>query len=209
MKELILVRHGQAEHHLKGLTGGLTDTPLTPLGYRQAAATAHRLVPLIQSKSLRFYCSDLIRAKKTAEIIGEPLGVAPVTTEALRELNWGVVKDMTLEEARSLELPKTEPLIDWVPFPEAESRRQLYNRITYFLERLETSTHDCTLIVSHGNVITSIIQWWLELTELLQSRVDFDIAPCSITYLRINDWEQKTVAKLNATGHLDVLADEL
>jgi probable phosphoglycerate mutase len=208
MRELLLVRHGQSEHHIKGLTGGWTDTPLTPLGQRQAAITARSLLSLIRGKKLKFYSSDLIRAKKTAEIIGEILGIVPVTAEALRELNWGVARDMPLEQARHLELPMTEPLIDWVAFPEAETRRQLYNRITKFLEQLDPSTHQCVLVVSHGNAIASIIEWWLELTEPLQSRVDFEISPCSITHLRINDWEQKTIVRLNATGHLDNLTDK-
>ena len=208
MNELILVRHGQSEHHIKGLTGGWTDTPLTPLGRRQAATTANRLMPFIQGKEFSFYSSDFIRAKQTADIIGETLGIAPVATMALRELNWGVAKDITLEEAKHLELPMTEPLIDWVAFPGAETRRQLYYRITHFLEQLDPSTNNHVLIVSHGNVITNIIQWWLELTEILQSRVDFDIAPCSITHLRLNDWDQKTIVKLNNTGHLYLLSGE-
>ncbi len=203
MKELILVRHGQSEHNIKGLTGGWIDTPLTPQGRRQAAATAHRLATLIQNKSPSFYCSDFIRAKKTADIIGEILRITPTATEELRELNWGVAKDMTLDAARHLELPMTEPLIDWIAFPEAETRRQLYQRITQFLEKLDTSNRDCILIVSHGNAIKVIIQWWLELTEPQQSLIDFDIAPCSITHLYINDWDQKTIAELNTTGHLD------
>jgi probable phosphoglycerate mutase len=164
------------------------------------------LVPLIQDKKVLFYCSDFIRAKQTADIISDTLRIASVTTEALRELNWGIVKDMPLEEARRFELPMTEPLFDWIAFPEAETRRQLYHRITQFLEQLDTNTGDCALIVSHGNAIKSIIQWWLELVEDQQSHIDFNIAPCSITHLRVNDWGRKTIAKLNATGHLGELS---
>ncbi len=29
IKELILLRHGESEHLVRGLTGGWTDTPLT------------------------------------------------------------------------------------------------------------------------------------------------------------------------------------
>ena len=32
---IIIVRHGQSEHHVRGLTGGWTDTPLTALGHGQ------------------------------------------------------------------------------------------------------------------------------------------------------------------------------
>ena len=36
MKSIILIRHGQSEYQVKGLTSGWTDTDLTELGHRQA-----------------------------------------------------------------------------------------------------------------------------------------------------------------------------
>lgn len=209
MQELFLVRHGQSEHHVKGLTGGWTNTPLSELGRKQANLTGNRLRDMVPDSLLTFFSSDLIRAVQTAQIIGSIVGANPTSEKALRDLNWGVVTDMPLEEARELELERTEPMIDWVPFPEAESWRMLHQRITPFLNKIRASDSETVLIVSHGNVIEECIFWWLELPLKMRRSIGFDISPCSITHLRVNDWEQKTVASLNDTGHLLSISPEI
>lgn len=201
MKELFVVRHGHADHIERGLTGGWTNSQLTQLGRQQALLTGQRLQSFLNEKSFRFYSSDLDRAKETAEIIGEILQSDLITTTALRELNWGIAVNMSLEEASKLELEKTEPLIDWIPFPEAESRRMLYHRIDAFLTQVKDEI-DVGIIVSHGNAIECIILWWLQLPESFHSNISFDIDPCSISWLRINDWNEKTLSLLNSTDHL-------
>lgn len=205
MKELLLVRHGQSEHHVKGLTGGWTNTGLTELGRKQSLLTGHRLQSLIRTESVAFFSSDLDRAMETATIIGSIFGLSAGSEAALRDLNWGIVKDMTMEEERDYELEKTVPLVDWVPFPEAENRWILYQRISNFLDIVNTHTQEQILIVSHGNAIEECIYWWLELPLTLRATIAFDIDPCSITHLRVNDWEEKCIALLNSTDHLHSL----
>ncbi len=112
MNELILVRHGQPEHHVKGLTGGWTNTPLTELGRNQAYLTGQRLKELITESSVTMYSSDLDRATETAQIIGEILEITPNLEKALRDINWGIVADLPLEDALELELERTEPILD-------------------------------------------------------------------------------------------------
>ncbi len=209
MRELILVRHGQSEHHISGWAGGWTNTRLTKLGRRQSKRTGRRLLSLIGAQSWSLFCSDLTRALETAEIIGSMLDLAPVADKALRELNWGVAKDMSLQEANTLKFEKTEPLIDWVPFPEAESRRMLFERISKFLKNLATDKEDRVLIVSHGNAIEECIFWWLELPLAFHSKITFDIDPCSISLLRLNDWQEKTIAVLNSSDHLLPLTSQM
>ena len=94
------------------------------------------------------------------------------------------------------------------PFPQAETRRMLFHRISRFLEEIKDQ-EDTYLIVSHGNSITTAIFWWLELPLSAQSSICFDIDQCSITHLRINDWDQKTVSRLNSTDHLQSLLTEM
>jgi len=202
MKELVLVRHGESEHHVQGLTGGWTNTGLTDLGIKQAELTGNRLQSFVLGRTPILYASDLERAVETAQIIGKILGITPLYDEALRELNWGIAIDMTLEEAQKLELPKTKPLIDWVPFTGAESRRMLYERLAKFLNKIDEKREELVVIVSHGNAIRSCIYWWLEIPVTKQSQFDFDIDTCSITHLRINDWEEKTLSVLNSSDHL-------
>jgi probable phosphoglycerate mutase len=202
MKELILVRHGESKHHVQGLTGGWTNTGLTDLGKKQAELTGYRLQSFVHGRTHILYASDLDRAVETAQIIGKILKVKPRFDESLRELNWGIAIDMTLEEAQKIELAKTEPLVDWVPFTGAESRRMLYERLAKFLNTIDEKREELVIIVSHANAIITCIFWWLEIPVTMQSQLDFDIDTCSITHLRINDWKEKTLSLLNSSDHL-------
>ncbi len=206
MKELFLVRHGEPEHHVKGWTGGWTNTSLTELGQKQAQLTGHQLKDLINDCPVGLYSSDLDRATQTAQIIGSILAVNPIIDEALRDLNWGIAKDMPLDEARKLELEKTEPLVDWVPFPEAESWRMLHQRLVPFLEKIHRGRFETVLLVSHANVIEECIFWWLEFSIEKRREISFNTALCSLSHLKLNDWHQKTVAFLNRVDHLQSLS---
>ena len=201
MKELILVRHGQSEYMITGLTGGWTDSPLTDLGRKQAHLTGQNL--LFLKDSFQFYSSNLSRTAQTAHIIGEILSKKPVLVPDLRDFNNGIARNCTQKEADKMRLPITDPIMDWIPYPEAESWRNLHERVTTFLDRIKN--HDTALLVAHAMVIISAIHWWLESKEDVVNRVSFDIDVCSITRLRINKWGEKTISKLNDTSHLVTL----
>ena len=64
-KVLYFLRHGQAESNANHFFAGQADVALTPLGIRQAEATAPLLAHL---KFDRLFCSDLQRAKNTAAL---------------------------------------------------------------------------------------------------------------------------------------------
>ena len=209
MKQLFLVRHGEPEHHVQGLTGGWTNTSLTELGRKQAKLTGERLKQLIGDSFIGLYTSDLLRAVETAEIIGSILNLVPKVDKALRDLNWGIAIDMPLEEAQKLELKKTEPLFDWVPFPEAESWRMLHERIAPALVKIHSKEPDTVIIVSHGNVIEECIFWWLDFSLEMRRTTAFGTDPCSITLLGTNDWQQHTMEFLNRIDHLLPLAAEM
>jgi 2,3-bisphosphoglycerate-dependent phosphoglycerate mutase len=66
MVRLLLVRHGESEHTLRGPEG------LTGMGRRQAAAVAERLGV---AGSVVVYSSTEVRAVETAAVIAERLGV--------------------------------------------------------------------------------------------------------------------------------------
>ncbi|QHT63131.1 histidine phosphatase family protein [Paenibacillus lycopersici] len=202
MNELLLIRHGDAEHLRSGFVGGWTDTRLTDQGRRQAHCTGERLSQLLANRTVRMYGSDLSRASETAGIIGRYLAVQPILTAELRESNNGQAANLSKEEAARIGLPVTEPIIDWVPYPEAESWRMLHRRTSAFLRRIKEEPNDATVIVSHSNAIVSLIQGWLGFPAELFS-VSFDIEPCSITRLRTNGWHEPTLAKLNDTSHLE------
>ncbi|CAH1222228.1 2,3-bisphosphoglycerate-dependent phosphoglycerate mutase [Paenibacillus plantiphilus] len=202
MNKLILIRHGEAEHLLHGMVGGWTDTQLTALGREQARRTGEKLLHQLSNTPVYLLGSDLSRACETAEIIGAILNTKPVIVEDLRELNNGAAATLSKEEAEKLALPMTEPIIDWIPYPNAESWRMMHTRLSNFMDKIALDNNEVVIIVSHSNAIIALIHWWLSFPPEMFNR-SFDIQPCSITHLRINEWQEKTIAKLNDTAHLD------
>ena len=203
IKNLYLIRHGEAKHLVgEGLTGGWTDSDLTEKGRMQAHVTGKTILGLLESFDLELYCSDFSRAKVTAEIIGSYIVKSPLPVKALREQNNGDAANLSTEEARKIAFPMSEPLMDWIHYPNAESWRGFNHRVFEFMNGIEQESKETVIIVSHRRTIIAIIHWWLEFSEDYIKRVSFDIEPSSLTYLRINKWGEKTLSKLNDTLYL-------
>lgn len=88
--KLYFVRHGESEANLlnefsnRGLKHGLTET-----GKQQARVLAQSLqsVPVVA-----IFSSPLLRARQTAEILAQSLGMAYQVTDALREFDCGLLE---------------------------------------------------------------------------------------------------------------------
>jgi broad specificity phosphatase PhoE len=97
---LLLVRHGETDWNAEGRLQGHTDRPLSDLGRRQARQLAGELA----SEELdAIYSSDLARARETAEIVGERLGLPVVLDPDLREKDWGTWEGLTSVERDRVE----------------------------------------------------------------------------------------------------------
>ena len=200
MKELILVRHGEAEHIIKGLVGGGSDYSLTNRGRKQIALTGKRLKDLFGTRIESIYTSDLKRASESASIIQREVNV-PITIDSqLREMNRGIAEGMTVEEAKKIRIPVTKPQVDWIPYPEGESWRMMQERASLALKRINQKSEDVALIVGHGNIIAAVIELWLQLPE--DFNLDFVIHPASITVLGESNWGYREIRKLNETAFL-------
>jgi broad specificity phosphatase PhoE len=86
MTLITLIRHGTTEWIEQGRLHGVSDSPLSAKGQREASLAAAAL------RGRRFdalYTSPLGRARQTAMLIGEAVGLEPQTVDDLRELNFG------------------------------------------------------------------------------------------------------------------------
>lgn len=100
MTRLLLVRHGETDWNAEGRLQGHTDRPLNPWGREQAKRLAERLAG---DGIAAVYASDLARARETAEIVGERLGLPVVLDADLREKHWGTWEGLTGAERASVE----------------------------------------------------------------------------------------------------------
>jgi probable phosphoglycerate mutase len=121
MRQIILVRHGEAENNLdNSRVGGWSEVKLTKLGIKQAEYIADRVVHELDMK-YRLFSSDLTRARQTTEIISKTLGVIPTYAKDLREFNPGIVSGMDRKEARKYYNIVDSPHLEWRPYPESEN----------------------------------------------------------------------------------------
>ncbi len=85
-KEVLLVRHGETDDNAAARFQGRRDTLLNERGREQSRALAQKL----RDEGLRvLYTSPLQRARATAQIIGDVLGLVAIVDERLMEADAG------------------------------------------------------------------------------------------------------------------------
>lgn len=128
--ELLVIRHGQSTWNALGRGHGWGNPPLSALGETQALAAVAALGH--QQLDPGVVASDLQRARRTAELIAEPLGIWPVTTKAqLREHHIGDWDGHTWDE---IEATSPGAKAAWVAEeidqpPGGESRDDFHTRV--------------------------------------------------------------------------------
>ncbi len=95
------LRHGETDWNARGWSQGNVDIPLNAAGLAQARVAAgllrHRGIPVLVS-------SPLSRARVTAELVAEALGVTVAFDDGLREAAFGVQEGQ----------PMTAWFADWI-----------------------------------------------------------------------------------------------
>ena len=155
---IYLFRHGEVILAETRRFIGHLDVPLSPLGERQSAAQAARLAA-VELDAL--FTSDLIRARRTGEIIGGPHGLAPTVVPELREMAMGRWEGLTAAEIQRAE---PEKFAEWMadvgkfPFPDGESVPDLEARAWPAFESIvEANAGGAIAIVAHGGTNRALI----------------------------------------------------
>jgi probable phosphoglycerate mutase len=150
MGKLILVRHGKtllnSLDSAERLRGWL-DVPLDDQGLREAEETAQRLA---QYTVAHIYCSDLYRARQTADAVVKAT-VAPILhTSDLRPWNVGTLAGQRVQDI--LPILKQLELDPSMPAPGGESFLQFcdrYSRKLHELLEIAEQSTDCIVAVTH------------------------------------------------------------
>lgn len=151
---IYIVRHGQTDWNVKRLIQGHRDIPLNQIGEQQAMELGKKL------KQIHFdavFSSDLLRAKRTAEIISLERQIAIQTTKALRERHFGSFQGKSADELGRKMLQKLIKEFSLLPVEEQkkygnfESTEKYTDRFLQFLREVAVAYEGKTiLVVTHG-----------------------------------------------------------
>lgn len=156
---VFIVRHGETEWNMKRLIQGQKDSALTELGINQAKELAKEL------RKIKFdlvFSSDLLRAKKTAEIIVAEHNLAVETTELLRERNFGDFEGKPVQALRAFdEFISTlshEQMFKYKSSPSVESDEEIATRLIIFLREAAISHPGKKILaVTHGGIMKALL----------------------------------------------------
>jgi broad specificity phosphatase PhoE len=154
--QIYLVRHGLTDWNEKGLLQGQSNIPLNKDGEKQAIEAAKKYFKKIKFAAI--FSSDLVRAKKTAEIIALEKKMAVETSTLLRERDFGPFEGRHFNEVMKelrLDIQSFQVLTD----KEAESLgiesdAKLMERFLRFLREVAVAYQGKKiLVVTHGSVM--------------------------------------------------------
>lgn len=148
--KLLVVRHGESEWNALGRWQGHADPPLSDLGVEQA-----RLAARVLGSFDAIACSDLQRARATAELLADELGIGPVIADPrLRETDAGEWQGLTHAEID----------LRWPGYLDEGKRPPGFEQPEQTAARAAQALHDLALrlgggtalVVSHSGTIRSL-----------------------------------------------------
>lgn len=205
MRELFVVTHPEATHHVDGRVGGWFDSTLTDRGHRHAQDAAIALAERVEQGS-PVYSSDLQRTLQTAVPIAAVLGAQVHPLMQLREKSYGEGEGQSEAWFRQRFVPppaQGERMDHDEGLAEAETKAQWVKRVYAGMDVLMADPSPQKVIVTHGGTATFVIAHWLGVPLTSVDVLSFRLTPGSITHLREDDYfHNHAVMSLNETAHL-------
>ena len=153
---IYIVRHGETDWNVKRRIQGILDIPLNKKGEDQAKEMAEKLTNV---KFDTVFSSDLIRAKRTAEIITLEKKLAIQTTKALRERYFGKYQGRSfLANKELIQLINNSKTAMGMEAKEVEDDEKIISRLITFLREIAvTYLGKTVLMVSHGGAMRTLL----------------------------------------------------
>ena len=198
LAKLILIRHGQSVWNAENRFTGWTDVDLSDKGVEEAEEAGKELGDQVIDV---VHTSDLIRAKRTADIVMQNNACSDdAVTKSdwrLNERNYGALQG--LNKAETAEEHGAEQVQIWrrsfdVAPPEGESLKMTAERtIPYFEEEIlpDLESGANVLVSAHGNSLRSIVMHIEGITP--EDIVSFEIQTGLPRYYDYSDGEIRLV----------------
>lgn len=155
MGRLILVRHGESVGNVERV---FTTTPfelaLTERGIEQARDAAAAIARLFRAEAV--VASPYVRARETARIIAEHLGLPLQIEHDIHERNMGGFQGKSYESILTAQDYDPQRPWLWKP-PGGESFEDVMERVAPVLDRLSRAHRERdVVVVSHGGVMMAL-----------------------------------------------------
>lgn len=147
---LYVLRHATTDNNVKNLINGRNDIDINNRGIKEAGVAS---LILKDFKFDQIYCSPLLRAKHTMQIVNSN-NFPVIYDERITERDAGV---MTNKEEKELNLNIWDNPNVGIVYGGSESFKEVLNRVDNFLKEIQEKHKDDTvLLVTHGGVMKAI-----------------------------------------------------
>ena len=209
MKKIITIQHPQSEQHVNRMIGSWGNWDLTEIGIVQANNIGKHLAAEIGDDKYDIYSSDLLRTKHTAEIVSSYLNTAPIYDNRIREFYLGDAVGQSKEWAKNnLFCPVWTDTIDWADtadgqvFSGAETRREVWNRVSQFLDTVIAQSSDNLIIVSHSGTLSVLFAIWLGIDIELLDKCTFCGKSGGVSFLSEDGDGHRIISRLSDMSYI-------
>ena len=144
--KLLVVRHGQTDWNIQKRIQGRTDNPLNEVGIMQA----HETKEILKNEKIDLIiCSNLKRAKQTAEIINENRNIPMKYDDSIIEISYGENEGKNASEFDYVGIWYIDKC---VKYKDAENVNDVIKRVYTFLDNIKDYEEKNILLVTHNGV---------------------------------------------------------
>lgn len=171
---LFIVRHGETKANKKDINAGPLDYPLTKKGVKEVSFIAKTLQKV---RIDAVYSSPVFRAVETAEIVARPHKLKVKTLDELTEAK--LKPQFVGKKGRYHILTSPEAF--------AETNRDLMERTSKAIEIIRGSVKGNAIVVSHGDVITAMLEGIVERKVSTEKYYVFHSEPASLSIVEVKN----------------------
>ena len=207
--KLLLIRHGETDDNHRRVFQGQSGRGLNARGRDQALRLAARF-ERVGLRAAALYCSDLERARETADLLSGTLKLPPIADPALREVHVGAWQGLGYEEIAARHPEEWDAWRRGIDFKRGggETYAELGDRVAAAIDGIVAAhAGETVVIVSHGAAIKVFVGRVLGLDTAALRR--YRVASNTGVTLVVREDVVDTLAIWNDASHLEDALIEL